>query len=220
MIQNNTSHISEQTTEQISDRKKQLRKQIKCILEENKSHFENWSSTICKKIINSSKYKNADTIFAYMALPDEVNLQELIDDAKLKNKSVYIPKVIPNTQNMIFYKLTDNLTTTTGSFGITEPASQNSENSINADCKDFFKNNEILFLVPGRAFTTNGDRLGRGKGFYDFFLSTFLNSESFKDDKSENKKNRVHITGICFPPQIVKNLPVNEHDIKMTEVIY
>ena len=29
----------------------------------------------------------------------------------------------------------------------------------------------IIFLIPGMAFTTNGKRLGRGKGFYDRFLA-------------------------------------------------
>jgi 5-formyltetrahydrofolate cyclo-ligase len=33
------------------------------------------------------------------------------------------------------------------------------------------KQEHILVLVPGRAFTKDGKRLGRGKGFYDNYFS-------------------------------------------------
>ena len=37
--------------------------------------------------------------------------------------------------------------------------------------EEFPSQEHILVLVPGRAFTKDGRRLGRGKGFYDIYLS-------------------------------------------------
>ena len=45
--------------------------------------------------------------------------------------------------------------------------------------------------------------MGFGKGYYDRFLC--------------NKK--IYKIGVCFKEQIVKNIEVNEWDIKMDEVI-
>lgn len=60
-----------------------------------------------------------------------------------------------------------------------------------------------LLFVPGLGFGMNGDRLGRGKGFYDKFLE---------------KYNGLKI-GICTSEQILEEIPTEPHDIKMDGVI-
>ena len=58
-------------------------------------------------------------------------------------------------------------------------------------------------LVPGVAFDALGHRLGRGKGYYDRFLSRLS----------------CRCIGICFDFQKVAEVPVGEHDISVDEVI-
>ncbi len=53
-----------------------------------------------------------------------------------------------------------------------------------------------LLIVPGRAFSLNGDRLGRGKGFYDRYLHHYGGLK----------------IGVCLEAQIVDNVPVDSHD--------
>lgn len=53
-----------------------------------------------------------------------------------------------------------------------------------------------LLLVPGLAFSKNGARLGRGKGFYDGYL------KDFKGIK----------IGVLFSCQIENEVPVEPHD--------
>lgn len=60
-----------------------------------------------------------------------------------------------------------------------------------------------LILVPGRAFTRAGLRLGRGGGFYDRLLA---------------RHPGVPCWGLCFPWQIVPDLPVEPHDQKVHRV--
>ncbi|MDF2379408.1 MAG: 5-formyltetrahydrofolate cyclo-ligase [Candidatus Gracilibacteria bacterium] len=51
-------------------------------------------------------------------------------------------------------------------------------------------------IVPGMAFTREGLRLGRGKGFYDRMLSGFVGKTA----------------SVCFAEQVLTRLPTDEHD--------
>ena len=181
--------------------KQELRQKIKIELSQNKQNFEKWSKLICQTIINSDFYKKAKIVFAYMALPDEVDLSVLIDDALCKNKTVFVPKVVPNSNKMIFFDYSK-CQFENGSFGILEPKTEDiKEERITG-------NQTVIFLVPGRVFGEDGERIGRGKGFYDIYLSDFLKTQ----------KKSVLVAGVCFPIQIGKQVPTTEHDIKMDQI--
>lgn len=189
--------------------KQELRQKIKIELSQNKQNFEKWSKLICKNIINSDFYKKAKIVYAYMALPDEVDLSVLIDDALCKNKTVFVPKVVPNSNKMIFFDYSK-CQFENGSFGILEPKTNNTNEDL---AKDFMEeritgNQTVIFLVPGRVFGEDGERIGRGKGFYDIYLSDFLKTQ----------KKSVLVAGVCFPIQIGKQVPTTEHDIKMDQI--
>jgi 5-formyltetrahydrofolate cyclo-ligase len=59
-------------------------------------------------------------------------------------------------------------------------------------------------LVPGVGFNPNGYRLGRGKGYYDKFLSKYSN---------------LFTVGVCFREQFYLDIPTEPHDIPMHKVI-
>ena len=60
-----------------------------------------------------------------------------------------------------------------------------------------------LVIVPGLAFTPAGDRLGYGQGYYDRFLPTVPAAS----------------VGVCFVDQLVDELPVTAHDVRVGTVI-
>ena len=62
-----------------------------------------------------------------------------------------------------------------------------------------------LIVVPGLAFTAEGNRLGRGAGFYDRFLSA-IPATTVK-------------VGVCFEFQRVSEVPQESHDVKMDAVV-
>lgn len=181
--------------------KQELRQKIKIELSQNKQNFEKWSKSICQNIINSEFYQKAQIVYAYMALPDEVDLSVLIDDALCKNKTVFVPKVVPNSNKMIFFDYSK-CQFENGSFGILEPKTKN------IDKEKIAGDQTAIFLVPGRVFGEDGERIGRGKGFYDIYLSNFLKTQ----------KKSVLVAGVCFPIQIGKQVPTTEHDIKMDQI--
>ncbi len=187
----------------------QLRKIIKELCIQNKEQLAEKSCRLCEKLIASPLYKEADEIFAYMPLADEVNLIPLIKEAIKDGKKTALPKITSMEKVEIqFYYLSDSSSfltqTQEGSFGIKEP---NPQQLKKAEASKLL-NKKILFLVPGRAFTKNGDRLGRGKGFYDRYLTSL------------NGLKLVKKIGICFEFQLLPELPTDANDIKMDEVIY
>lgn len=58
-------------------------------------------------------------------------------------------------------------------------------------------------LVPGVGFDLNGARLGRGKGYYDRYLETFLGLK----------------IGLAASLQLVTEIPVESHDCHMDFII-
>jgi 5-formyltetrahydrofolate cyclo-ligase len=63
---------------------------------------------------------------------------------------------------------------------------------------------EIDFvIVPGLAFTLAGDRLGYGQGYYDRFLPTVSAPNA----------------GVCFSDQLVDEMPLADHDVRVDAVI-
>jgi len=60
-----------------------------------------------------------------------------------------------------------------------------------------------LVIVPGLAFTVAGDRLGYGRAYYDMFLPT-VPAPSI---------------GVCFDEQLVDEMPVEAHDVRVDMVI-
>lgn len=139
-----------------------------------------------------------------MALPDEVELSMVTEEAIKLEKTVAVPKITSGTNLMEFYKLDDSVVMENGSYGIQEP----DDAAEIIDCGRL--EGDVLVLVPGRAFTKNGERLGRGKGFYDIYLNRLF----------ENKKIKLHTIGVCFSQQLVDKLPVEDHDIKMGKVVW
>ncbi len=61
-----------------------------------------------------------------------------------------------------------------------------------------------LAIIPGRAFTRRGDRLGRGKGYYDRLLA----------------KLGCPKWGVAFPCQIVREVPTDAWDVTLDRVIF
>ena len=189
--------------------KNELRKYIKAKLAENKQVFTDESAAVCNKILAENWFEEAALVLAYMPLPDEVDVLPVINAAMTEGKKVAIPRVEVQNQ-MHFYYLDDevelNAQVESGYCGINEPKTSKKQFS-SADAFD-----SVLVLVPGRAFTEKGARLGRGKGFYDVFLKQLQ-----EECKASGKK--VHTIGVCFSCQLVDSLPTEQNDIFVDMIV-
>jgi len=133
-----------------------------------------------------------NTIMAYWPLPDEVDIRPLIQWLVGQGRTVVLPKVTGDeTMELRRYTSQDDLAE--GAFHILEPVGEPFTDYDQID----------VVLVPGMAFDAAGHRLGRGKGYYDRFLSSHFSPL---------------IIGVCFPFQRVAEVPTEDYDVCMNEV--
>ncbi len=151
------------------------------------------SERIVEKLKQHPRLAAARTLLLYYPLPDEVDTRTLIDELAAAGKQVLLPKVIDGNQ-MEMRRYTGSGDLHTGAFGIMEPAGTPFAHYAQID----------LAVVPGMAFDAAGHRLGRGKGYYDRFLSQLPHTYKI---------------GICFPYRLLDNIPADQHDIPMDEVV-
>jgi len=170
--------------------KEELRQQMRQIKRQfTQQQLEELSLPIVARL--KDRIKKAQTIVAYYSLPDEVNTHDLIDDLVAAGKTVLLPKVIDGeTMELRQYNGRRNLKE--GMLHLLEP-----------DGEPFIDYSQIDFvLVPGMAFDSCGHRLGRGRGYYDRFLSSHFTS-----------------IGVCFDFQKIMEVPTDEYDVSVDEVI-
>lgn len=99
----------------------------------------------------------AERVLIYHSLPDELSTLDFIDRWEGR-KTFYLPRVNGLDLDILPY---DRTRTHLGAFRIEEP---DGEDTTDVDDID-------LIIVPGVAFDRRGNRVGRGKGFYDRLLS-------------------------------------------------
>ena len=139
--------------------KKELRTQIKSLKKQHsKEELLEQSQLILNKLENNKSFIDAKIVMLYSSLPDEVNTHDFLE--KWRNeKRIILPTVVGD--DIIPVELKKDTDFAIGDFNILEP--QNEEYTGDYD----------LIVVPGVAFDKNGNRIGRGKGYYDRFLSLF-----------------------------------------------
>lgn len=152
------------------------------------------SEDICSKVLALASWQEAGTLLLYYPLPDEVDVRLLIKDAFESGKKVLLPVVKGDELELHLYEGEASLKE--GAFGIMEPTGPLFA-PIHYD--------EIeLAIIPGMAFDSAGHRLGRGKGYYDRLLPNLKTAK---------------LTGICFPFQLLEEVPAEAHDISVCKVI-
>lgn len=184
--------------------KKRLRRQISQeIRERSSAELSKLSNDTCSRILSHPKVVDAATVVAFWPLPDEVDIRPAVRELYRQGKTVFLPRVVSDTEMVLCLYEGDN-SLTEGAYGIMEPTVDNEQLAINNyDC--LCSSKDVVALVPGRAFDSQGHRLGRGKGYYDRFLAECPD---------------VHTIGVCFPFQVIDNVPNNSHDIAIKEVIW
>ncbi len=157
-----------------------------------KEQRENYANEIFAQIEKLEIFKTASVVALYSALPDELPTSDVIERWGAK-KHILLPRVGENC-TMEFYSYDSSLIES-GAYGISEPQGCDPYPLVGID----------LMIVPGVAFTRSGARLGRGKGYYDRYLS--------RDGV------RAHTIGVCYAHQVVESLPTEPHDIMLCEVV-
>lgn len=175
---------------------------IRCVIRERKSDFsveelQRMSHAIISEVLRCEEVQHADCVAAYWSLPDEVSTPDLLDALCGSGKKVYLPVV--KGESLQWRRYSGRNSMRKGAFGIMEP-------SEDADCIWGEWPERSVFLVPGMAFDGEGNRLGRGGGYYDRALGDIL-------------RGKCTLIGLCFSFQMVDKVPTDEHDVRMNKII-
>jgi len=176
--------------------KAQLRNRILLRLKTQKEEQRNHKSNIIKnKLFKTAAFKKAKTVMFYIAFDGEVNTDEMIKQARQQGKQVVVPVCKQNRRiNPCRFKSGTRLMR--GPYGIREPRPQRP-----IKLKDL-----ELVIVPGVAFDKKGNRLGRGRGYYDRFLARL--------------SAKIVTVGLAFDFQVLPSVPATSEDTGVDRVIF
>lgn len=134
-------------------------------------------------------FAEARRILLYHSLPDELSTRMLFERWHSMGKSLYLP-VVAGDDLVVRPYAPDAMRQ--GAYGIYEPQGD-----------DVDVSGIELVVVPGVAFDAAGNRLGRGKGYYDRLLS----------------RTRAVKVGVCYRCQLLSRIPAFSHDCRMDYVV-
>jgi len=148
------------------------------------------SAAACRLLCEQPEYQRAEILLIYLSTASEVETTPLAHQAWNDSKSVLAPRVAWEQRRMLPIEIRSLATDVrAGPMGIREPVEGMPIPVSDID----------LVIVPGLAFDLHGNRLGRGRGFYDRFLS--------------HRDYRGVSCALAFEEQIVENVPTSEHDV-------
>ena len=173
--------------------KQELRKEIRNRKRQfSQDQLGELSLSAISKLRKHPKVMAAHTLLLYYSLPDEVNTHRFLG-AWGQAKRLLLPVV--QGEDLVLRQYRPHAPLQCGAYHIAEPLGE--AFTSYADIQ--------LIVVPGVAFDAAGHRLGRGKGYYDRFLS-------------QPQLLRVPTIGICYPCQLLAHVPVEPHDVCIGKV--
>ncbi len=149
---------------------------------------------ITSLILRDPLYQKSRNILFYMPIKGEPDTGALIKNALKSKKSVYLPKVDKSKKWLHIHKINSLNELCRGAYKIMEP--HHAAPKINPKKID-------LAFVPGIAFDKKGSRIGFGRGYYDRLL----------------KRVKCKKIALAYEFQMVKNIPVEPHDVFVDGII-
>lgn len=151
------------------------------------------SEKLGELLARSEAYQAAKTVYGYLPYNQEVRTVPMLEQALRDGKKVAVPKIYGDTMKFLY--LDDLSKVEKNEMGIPEPIAD----------EPVAEDKTALVLMPGLAFTKQGDRMGYGGGFYDRFLAEEPDHPTL---------------ALCYEFQIVESLPTEEFDIPVDTVLW
>lgn len=159
----------------------------KSLLDDNEKNSA--AQRVFKRLESLAAFAMSNRILIYNSLPDELSTRSFIDRWQSK-KRFFLPRVNGIDLDILPY---DRTRLHMGAFRIEEPMGDDTEQPDSME----------MIIVPAVAFDRRGNRVGRGKGYYDRLLS-------------RTKALRI---GVAYEFQIVDDFIAEPHDIPVDIVI-
>ncbi len=150
------------------------------------------SRIVMQRLEQSPDFAAADVVLLYWSMADEVQTHEFVE-RWYRKKTLLLPCV--DGDDLRLRQYTGPQCLVAGEqFGIGEPSGEEWTDLAAVQ----------LIAVPGVAFDPTGNRMGRGRGFYDRML--------------KSTPNAVKI-GLAYDFQMLDSIPTEPHDVCMHRVL-
>jgi len=156
-----------------------------------------YNGAIRERLFQIPWYRYSDFLFTFVSFQSEVDTREIIRQAFLDHKKVYVPRV--EDHGMEFYEIQSLEGMITSKFGVLEPPKREEYRYIKSQ-------EPKLMLLPGLAFDYSGDRIGFGAGYYDQYLTAHTDEHFYK-------------IALAYDFQVLKSVPAEQSDVKANAIL-
>lgn len=163
------------------------------------------SQKILSQLMKWDIFKRAKVIHTFLNHSDEIQTFPIVQQCWQQEKTVIVPYLIPNSKKLGHSILFDMEHLMLGTWDIPEPR-LDKRKSIDSAAID-------LVLVPGVGFDDKANRIGYGAGYYDRFL------EQLSWARQGSPQPSAFLLGLGFQCQIIEEVPQEDHDIKMDNIL-
>lgn len=175
--------------------KNELRQKYRALRDSFGEEFiEKASVSACERLVKSKAFLDADTVLLYYPINKEISPLPLFNICLKMGKNVAFPVCQTKESTLIFKKIASFDSLVPSVFGLCEP--KEACNLVNPTEK-------TLCVVPAISFSSDGHRLGYGKGYYDRFLKNF---------------NGISV-GFSYSALVCDSLSHEAHDIPLDMII-
>ncbi|MBL7221455.1 MAG: 5-formyltetrahydrofolate cyclo-ligase [Phycisphaerae bacterium] len=168
--------------------KKQIRTEIKAALAAmDPDQAARASSAAAARLIAEREFTDAGSVMIFLPIPGEIDAVDIARAAWSAGKRVAVPKIrAPGVMDAVeIHSLDKDLAP--GAMDILEPTGNEVLAASELD----------LIVAPAMAYDRRGNRLGRGGGYYDRFIS---------------QADGCLVCGLAFDGQLLDELPAEPHD--------
>ena len=154
------------------------------------------SRAVQARALQLPAYQASRSVALYSATQNEVSTEEIFNDALVSGRKIFYPRTAADG-SCEFIAVSSSADLGAGRFGIREPSG--TARLSKDDCS------ALTIFVPAVAFDRVGNRLGRGKGWYDRMLA-------WQADKAT-------VVGLGYEFQIVEEVPISTWDKRVHYIV-
>ncbi len=154
------------------------------------------SAAIAQRLALTEAWDRADSVLCFLSMPHELDTAAVISGARAGGRTVAVPRIEENDIRFVVMP-PEAGALPRDAWGIPEPDPAWLP-------LDLARAARVLVAVPGLAFDRQGNRLGRGKGYYDRFLSA-----------ARRTAKSITALGVCLSEQLVDAVPHGERDQRL-----
>jgi 5-formyltetrahydrofolate cyclo-ligase len=155
------------------------------------------SKQVQERLLESDFYQSSRCIVLYAEKDNEVATEQIFADALASGRRVLFPRVIPEYRGLALVCVCSRDELRPGTFGLLEPTG--------SEIVPPAKLGRALICVPGVAFSLEGQRLGRGGGYYDRLLAA--------------TGSQAVTAGLAYSFQVLDRLPESPDDRRLQLIV-